>query len=357
MKNVEEIKKTINKFLKWKDEANLSKKILVGLLCLISTITFAGCSNKNESVEKTLIENGWYIEASDEDILIKKFYDNIIGIRCFRYDNESTSIEFLDEFLLDGVIVNIKDGSIASNFTHINDNFFKDEAIKLKNFANQELANLNLSYDELLDYMNYKMDNDPNCAGDDSTAIIEIEEDLTPLMSTVKTEYIALTDLSISSPNIKKDGFMQYSYKDIPLLSEDCGDIIIDQGAIYRKVATLLEGFNMGLNNGSQYSEYVIGKYISDKSDFEPYYTSLSKFITNNNSLENVMNKFASLDSVKGNFDTNAKSYNFQITNLTECAKEMQISEEMLGAILAMIDEYAPTVEFTDNSYTCKLNL
>lgn len=40
---------------------------------------------------------------------------------------------------------------------------------------------------------------------------------------------------------------------------------------------------------------------------------------------------------------------------MTRAANEMKITEEGLGYILAMINEYGATVEFGDNSYRCEM--
>jgi len=48
-------------------------------------------------------------------------------------------------------------------------------------------------------------------------------------------------------------------------------------------------------------------------------------------------------------------AYDFEITDLTRAANEMKITEEGLGYILAMINEYGATVEFGENSYRCEM--
>ena len=65
------------------------------------------------------------------------------------------------------------------------------------------------------------------------------------------------------------------------------------------------------------------------------------------------MRAFQSLDCVVGNFDYANKIFDFEISDLKKASSDLGISEKMLGYTLAMLDEYAPTVEFGDNNYKC----
>lgn len=55
--------------------------------------------------------------------------------------------------------------------------------------------------------------------------------------------------------------------------------------------------------------------------------------------------------ALKKSFDCENQKYNI-ISNLSECANELMISEKMLGYIFAMMEEYAPTFNFGGNSCT-----
>jgi hypothetical protein len=154
----------------------------------------------------------------------------------------------------------------------------------------------------------------------------------------------------------------KYYYLDLPLLSEDVEWIdnpinkngTVNQGAIYRKLAKLLAGYTLGLNNGSSYSKYIFGDDIST-NEFGRYASIVSEFITNEDSLYHILKKFESLACVEGNFDYANNYWSFSIADLPQCAKEMQISEEMLGFIFALLDEYAPIISFDGNSCTFEL--
>jgi len=149
-----------------------------------------------------------------------------------------------------------------------------------------------------------------------------------------------------------------YFYKDIELLSEDVEWITnpinkegtVNQGAIYRKMAKLLAGFNMFLNDGSNYCELLTGMPYSNRDDFADYASNADDFICMEEELYHILKKFESLETASGTFDFPNNTFHFVIDDLTVCAAEMQISEEMLGYVLAMMDEYAFSFTFESNS-------
>lgn len=155
-----------------------------------------------------------------------------------------------------------------------------------------------------------------------------------------------------------------YCYNGIPLLKDDCEWIdsswntegTVNQGAIYRKMAYLLEGLKY--NDYTDYAEYIIGYIPQTKDDFTPYAENAKNFITINDSVQNIMKKFESLSVVNGEFDYEANTignYNITISNLSKCAKEMQISEEILGYIIAFLNEYTDDITFDNNTCTIVL--
>ncbi|MEY8338906.1 hypothetical protein AALB16_12955 [Lachnospiraceae bacterium 62-35] len=169
--------------------------------------------------------------------------------------------------------------------------------------------------------------------------------------------------ITIKKNKLTESPFGHYKYKDITILNEDREwidstlntDGIADQGTLYRSFAKILVGFSMG-NNWEGYAEHVIGFIPGSKEEFEPYVQNAMEFIVmDENPLEYVMRKFESLASVEGSFNHAGRKYSFYISNLSECAAELKISEEMLGYILAMLDEYGQNVSFDGNSYTLSL--
>lgn len=169
--------------------------------------------------------------------------------------------------------------------------------------------------------------------------------------------FLTATNLMVSDLTLNDNG--KYYYNDLIILSQDTEQLSmytyldsepqINQGALYRTIAKYLDGYEMMLNNGKSYSATLLGFEVSG-TDFAPYAENAGKFISLEDSLFNVLTKFSQLESAEGNFDFVNNSFSFSVPDLTACAKEMMISEEMLGYIFAMLDEYAPTISFDGNS-------
>ena len=177
--------------------------------------------------------------------------------------------------------------------------------------------------------------------------------------SKVYQSFITATNLCAEDLTKKSSSAgVAYYYKGHPLLSEDAEWIenpinkegTVNQGAIYRKIAKLLAGFNMFLNDGSDYCELLTGMAYSNRDAFLPYVSNASEFICMENGLYHTLKKFEKTESVSGTFDFSNNTFHFVIDDLTSCAVQMQISEEMLGYVLAMMDEYAFSFTFNGNS-------
>lgn len=169
--------------------------------------------------------------------------------------------------------------------------------------------------------------------------------------------FLTATNLMVSDLTVTDSG--KYYYNDLIILSQDTEYLYIysyldkepqiNQGALYRTIAKYLDGYEMMLNNGKSYSDTLLGFEVSG-TDFAPYAENASKFISLEDPLFSVLTKFSQLESIEGNFDFINNNFSFSIPDLTACAQEMMISEEMLGYVLAMLDEYAPTISFEGNS-------
>ena len=156
-----------------------------------------------------------------------------------------------------------------------------------------------------------------------------------------------------------------WKFQNITLLSEDCEWIdsslntkgTVNQGAIYRKMAMLLEGFQAKFNNYTDYSEMLLGFTPDSREEFVPYADNAMTFIVTSQPIKPIMRALEKVSCVSGKFDYEKNTlgvYDVTIADLSVCAKELKISEEMLGYTLAMLSEYAPTISFENNS--CHIN-
>lgn len=184
--------------------------------------------------------------------------------------------------------------------------------------------------------------------------------------SKVESAYRDACSLTESKLSKKYNSFTEktsYFYNGLIVQSEDVEWLksslntgkTLNQGALYRSVAKYLDGFAMGLNDGSDYALLLCGQPWKDKASFEPYAKNAATFIISapQEQMNVIMKKFQTLSSVTGEYDFSAGGlgkYTVFIPDLTVCAEEMQISEEMLGYIIALLDEYAPEISFENNS-------
>lgn len=202
--------------------------------------------------------------------------------------------------------------------------------------------------------------NESNEVNNSTTA--ETESEIIKSTNIVKDTY----DAAVSATKADLTGSKgKWYYKGIPLLSDDCEWIdnplnkkgTVSQGVIYRKIAKMLWGSDFEkkrfLYKYSDISELLLGFTPETVDEYIPFGKNASEFIVTKNQLEAIMKKFETLKSVFGEYDYNYGKfgkYTVDIPNLTECASEMKISEEMLGYVLAMLSEYTPTITFDNNS-------
>ena len=179
--------------------------------------------------------------------------------------------------------------------------------------------------------------------------------------SNVETDYEKACSLTINDLKEKYNSFSgknYYYYGDLIIQTEDAEWLTeswnteksLNQGALYRTIASYLQGFSNGVNTGESYCEIMCGIKWTSKEDFAPYAENASTFICAENSFDSIIRKLESLSCVSGDFDYENQKYHIVIPDLSECANEMMISEKMLGYIFAMMQELAPTISFDGNS-------
>lgn len=182
--------------------------------------------------------------------------------------------------------------------------------------------------------------------------------------NTISAEEAYNTAVSLTKDDLTGSKGKWY-YKNIRLLSEDCDWIDdplnkngnVNQSAIYCKMAMLLEGFQANFNDYKDYSEMLLGFIPDTKDEFATYADNAMRFIVTSDQLIAIMHAFEEVSCVEGTFDYDAGSlgaYEITIEDLSQCANELQISEEMLGYTIAMLSAYAPEITFENNG--CYIN-
>lgn len=201
---------------------------------------------------------------------------------------------------------------------------------------------------------------------DDSEKTLEI---ITEKVPESKESYSVTQKAYEAASHMKKSdltgGKGKWKYKGLLLTKADCEWIdsslnkegSVEAGAIYRKVGYLLEGFESKLNSGQDYCSMVFGISFESRDAMVPYIESMKGFYSEKYPIVSVMKKFSGLSSISGDFNFefgNLGKYTIVINDTTECAKELMISDEMFGYIIAMLTEYNAEIKFEGD--TCTIN-
>ena len=182
--------------------------------------------------------------------------------------------------------------------------------------------------------------------------------------SKVKEAYDEAINLTVN--DLVKDSLGGYEYQDLTIIEVDRDWIAnplndkgtVEAGALYRSMASQLEGYSFIAYDSWKGSVVTVlfgfDKPVT-KDELNPYIDNVKDYIVLEKPLKSVMNKLSTLSCVEGTINIDTGEYNFIITDLTQAANEMQITERSLGYILAMVNEYGATVDFEGNSYRCEM--
>ena len=141
------------------------------------------------------------------------------------------------------------------------------------------------------------------------------------------------------------------------------GKAYIDQGEPYKCVARQLY-FSNEIGPGNIFyddlrsrSKYYFGVEIESDDEVQQYLDSVMPiFNYREYPLREILTRFQTLSVSSGKFDFENASFDFQIDDLSIAATELKISQEVLGYIFGMLDEYAAKTVFNGNSCTCAID-
>lgn len=168
-----------------------------------------------------------------------------------------------------------------------------------------------------------------------------------------------LQAVNISESNISITATGSGEYEGIHISQDEIGRL--EDGSVYRSIAKQLEGFyvlgeDFYGNWGNDIVPIVFG--FEKKSTWKemcPYIDEAMLIISRKPTLGYILSRISKCASTEGKFNFVEGEFDFTINNLTKLSEELNITERMLGYILADLEEYAPTTEFTGNSYKCSL--
>ena len=146
-----------------------------------------------------------------------------------------------------------------------------------------------------------------------------------------------------------------YTFKEYPISSESVvktsDGLAVNQGAMYEEIGAAIDLYcELGLAQVLDNAFFsVLFGTDSKPEDWEQKLEGLYGFISADGTEEDILSEFELLSTVKGTFDYEKSFYSFEISDLSGTAAELNISENMLGYILAKLNEYPSEISFDGN--------
>lgn len=160
--------------------------------------------------------------------------------------------------------------------------------------------------------------------------------------------------------SITNDG---YEFKGYPIskdsVSKIGGKLVVNQGAMYEEIAgglALYCDFGLSQSLDEAFFQILIGSG-NEPENWNELANDLYSFILLDGTEKEIISKLETLDCVNGTFDYGVRSYSFEISDLEMAASDLHISQEMLGYVLAKLNEYTDDIVFDGNSITCSLEV
>lgn len=160
--------------------------------------------------------------------------------------------------------------------------------------------------------------------------------------------------------SITNDG---YEFKGYPIskdsVSKIGSELVINQGTMYEEIAgglALYCDFGLSQSLDEAFFQILIGSG-NEPENWNELANDLYSFILLDGTEKDIVSKLETLDCVSGTFDYDVRSYSFEIADLEKAASDLCISHEMLGYVLAKLNEYTDDIIFDGNSVTCSLEV
>lgn len=339
---------------------------LVGV-CLISSMCLVGCGNSNSETKKEATTTTEKKEVKKDDKTLIKELGDQLNTDVSKFSNGSK----LELFGYQGTLT-------AEKYSNNN----KIETIKWTIPSKDDIA-INRTLDK---YYNYN-ENNPNKYGifqwtpKDST-IKELTysdnyETITVTFSATKNKiasqkpyytaygaYENVKHTNSSSLGSDENGDPAFestltltpmSQKDIKL---DMYDGMMPPNAVYLKLTYYIEGSYIGQNGWKRYSPYVFYPAPKTYAEFKRKRAKVKSLFKTYQPSPNLYKHLKKLKTVKGELNIDdglAAGCDFEITNLKKCAKELHISDECLGYIIAYFDANDCEITFSDDHNSCTI--
>lgn len=197
-------------------------------------------------------------------------------------------------------------------------------------------------------------DDDTKDSGIEDYAGISVEEAYSDMIS--GSDFLHLT---------MSNGVFNYKFKDYAIASSSVvkvgGEYVVNQGAMYDEIAAGLWlccdlGKSPEQLNNEMFLTVLIGT-DEQPENWSELADDLYTFINLDATEKEIIARLETLDGTTGTFDYEVRQYEFTISDVNIAAEELNISREMLGYVLAKLNEYPSTITFNGDSLTCSLNV
>lgn len=199
-------------------------------------------------------------------------------------------------------------------------------------------------------------------AGETSTVQINYNSQSTSLNITctssisAKKAYDIAT--SLTREDLSKNSLGNYEYKGFEFTSDDSEwidndlntDHSVERSAFYLKMANVVEFANNTIRTSDVYIKCLLGYIPDDYNEFILASGNARKFIVSSDSFAAFKRTLSFISSATVTGDTNGCT--IVINDLTQCAKDLGISDEMLGYIIAAMEDTGATTQFSDDTCT-----
>ena len=189
----------------------------------------------------------------------------------------------------------------------------------------------------------------------------ETEAEVSVQLNDYETHKAYLAATTLDQSKLEKSNSGGYVYDGISISDSEVQNF--EDGTMYRAISKQLEGFYLfgkmlysAWNTQLPVTVFGVEK-PSSYDEMKPYVDSVSKFVTPYSTLPQILTWLQRSSVISGDFNYEEGSFSFDISDLTQAAKDMGISEKMLGYTLATLEEYAPKTQFKGNAYSCKLDV
>ena len=190
---------------------------------------------------------------------------------------------------------------------------------------------------------------------------LPVSEDSSHIVKTTKAQQIyedmlsAGDHLRITDEGYKLNNY-PISWDSVSIIGDQ---LVVNQGVIYDEIAAALSlycEFGSSRTLDAQFFQVLTGSE-QEPENWSELAQELYSFICVDGTEKEILSKLETMNGVSGSFDYKNRSYAFTVEDLEALADDLQISDEMMGYILAKLSEYQSEFIFDGVKLTATLEV